>query len=59
MKTLFGHLEESLKDVDLSDLFNYDETNLTDDPACKTVLQQNFFFSFLSKLECGHLYYFG
>ena len=50
----FGHLQESLKDVDPSNLFNYDKTNLTDDPASKTVLHQSF-FSFLSELDCGCL----
>ena len=43
-----------MKDVDPSNLFNYDKTNLTDDPASKTVLHQSF-FSFLSELDCGCL----
>ena len=46
-----------MKDVDPSNLFNYNETNLTDDPASKTVLHQSF-FSFLSVLEPGCLFRF-
>ena len=34
----FNHLEETLKDVPASNLFNYDETNVTDDPGLKQVI---------------------
>ena len=34
----FNHLEETLKDVPASNLFNYDETNVTDDPGSKQVI---------------------
>ena len=34
----FENLLESLKDVLPENLFNYDETNLIDDPASKTVI---------------------
>ena len=40
IENCFRHLEENMKDVDPSTLFNYDEINLTDDPASKTVLHQ-------------------
>lgn len=38
IENYFENLRESLKDVLPENLFNYDETNLTDDPASKTVI---------------------
>ena len=34
----FHYLEESLKDFPASNLFSYDETNVTDDPGSKQVI---------------------
>ena len=34
----FNHLEETLKDVPACNLFNYDETNVTDDPGSKQII---------------------
>ena len=34
----FNHLEETLKYVPASNLFNYDETNVTDDSGSKQVI---------------------
>jgi len=34
----FDHLEESIKDLPPSNIFNYDETNVTDDPGAKVVI---------------------
>ena len=34
----FNHLAEALKDVPAYNLFNYDETNVTDDPGSKQVI---------------------
>ena len=38
INSYFQHLKESLKDVPSSNLFNYDETNVTDDPGSKQVI---------------------
>jgi hypothetical protein len=34
----FDELQESLKDVPADNIYNYDETNVTDDPGAKTVV---------------------
>ena len=34
----FDNLTEEFKDVPPQNLFNYDETNITDDPGSKTVI---------------------
>ena len=38
INSYFQHLEDSLKDVPPSKLFNYDGTNVTDDPGSKQVI---------------------
>ena len=34
----FDHLENSLEDIPTINVFNYDETNITDDPGAKLVI---------------------
>ena len=34
----FDHLENSIKDIPASNIFNYDETNITDNPGAKLVI---------------------
>ena len=34
----FDHLENSLEDIPTINIFNYDETNITDDPGAKLVI---------------------
>jgi len=38
VNTYFDHLEASLVDVDPRNIYNYDETNVTDEPGSKTVV---------------------
>ena len=37
----FNHLQESFKVVTASNLFNYDESNVTDDPESKQVIMHH------------------
>ena len=38
ISTYFDNLEQSLNEILLENVFNYDETNVTDDPGSKTVI---------------------
>ena len=38
LKCYFHNLENELKDIPATNIFNYDETNLSDDPGSKTVI---------------------
>ena len=38
LKSYFHNLENELKDIPAANIFNYDETNLSDDPGSKTVI---------------------
>lgn len=40
IKKYFDHLEKELKDVSASNIFNYDETNVSDDPGRKKVISK-------------------
>ena len=38
INSYFDNLEQELKDIPANKIFNYDETNITDDPGVKTVI---------------------
>ena len=38
ISTYFDNLEQSLNEILPENVFNYDETNITDDPGSKTVI---------------------
>ena len=38
INSYFDHLQRELNGIPPTNIFNYDETNLTDDPGCKTVI---------------------